>query len=202
QQQIMHDTATDRRQRGEDQCPKQRVLAAIRQNNTGEGERRGAHEGENAEPLTIECLVGQHRQGVQIGDAAKFTAAAASLGTETIWSRCASSAMKTLTRSSAYTNPATTPRRNFCRVKVSSICSIERKGYRPLAPLGRIRTSVSVRYGVEKYAYRLRASLAVAPAAMSAVPAESAARWSSQAISGSRISTLMMRASARSISTS
>jgi hypothetical protein len=72
----------------------------------------------------------------------------------------------------------------------------------PLAPLGRIRTSVSVRYGFEKYAYRLRASLAIAPAAMSAVPAESAARWSSQAISGSRISTLMIRPSARSISTS
>jgi hypothetical protein len=76
------------------------------------------------------------------------------------------------------------------------------KGYRPLLPLGRIRTSVSVRYGFEKYAYRLRASLAVAPAAISAVPAESAARWSSQAISGRRISTLMIRASARSISTS
>src|SRR6516162_5160375 len=110
--------------------------------------------------------------------------------------------MKALTRSSAYTNPATTPRRNFCFAKVSSICSIVWKGYRPLAPLGRIKTSVSVRYGFEKYAYRLRASLAVAPAAMSAVPAESAARWSSQAISGRRISTLMIRASARSISTS
>src|SRR5262249_28340045 len=84
--------------------------------------------------------------------------------------------------------------------KVSSICSIVWKGYRPLAPLGRIRTSVSVRYGFEKYAYRLRASLAVAPAAMSAVPAESAARWSSQAISGSRISTLMIPGRARSAS--
>src|SRR5262249_11116940 len=90
--------------------------------------------------------------------------------------------MKALTRSSAYMNPATTPRRNFCFPKVSSICSIVWKGYRPLVPLGRIRTSVSVRYGFEKYAYRLRASLAIAPAAMSAVPAESAARWSSQAI--------------------
>jgi hypothetical protein len=48
----------------------------------------------------------------------------------------------------------------------------------------------------------LRASLAAAPAAMSAVPAESAVRWFSQAISGRRISTLMIRASARSISTS
>jgi len=76
------------------------------------------------------------------------------------------------------------------------------KGYRPLAPLGRIKTFVSLRYGFEKYAYRLRASVAVAPAAMSAVPAESAARWFSQAISGRRISTPMIRASARSISTS
>src|SRR6516162_9568689 len=61
------------------------------------------------------------------------------------------------------------PRRNFCFPKVSSICSIVWKGYRPLAPLGRIRTSVSVRYGFEKYAYRLRGSLAV--------PSESAASW-------------------------
>src|SRR5215471_3777177 len=110
--------------------------------------------------------------------------------------------MKALTRSSAYTNPATTPRRNFSRANVSSICSIVRKGYRPLVPLGRIRTSVSVRYGFEKYAWRLRPSLGVAPAAISAVPAASAARWSSQAISGRTISTLMIRARARSISTS
>src|SRR5262245_48531044 len=44
------------------------------------------------------------------------------------------------------------PRRNFCRANVSSICSTVWKGYRPLMPLGRIKTSVSVRYGFEKYA--------------------------------------------------
>src|SRR5262249_47546881 len=36
----------------------------------------GAYESENAEPPAIEGLVGQHRQGVRIGDAAKFAAAA------------------------------------------------------------------------------------------------------------------------------
>jgi hypothetical protein len=74
-QQIAHDPAADRRQRGEDQRSEQRVLASICEHHAGEGERHGADEGENAKPLAIECLVGQHRQRVQRGDAAEFTAA-------------------------------------------------------------------------------------------------------------------------------
>src|SRR5262249_48729051 len=52
------------------------VYPAFRgEHHAGEGESHDADEGENAEPLSIERLVDQHRQGVQIGDAAKFTAA-------------------------------------------------------------------------------------------------------------------------------
>jgi hypothetical protein len=48
--------------------------------------------------------------------------------------------------------PGNDPEAKLFSRNVSSICSIVRNGYRPLAPLGRIRTSVSIRYGFEKYA--------------------------------------------------
>ena len=55
---------------------------------------------------------------------------------------------------------------------------------------------------VQGDAYALRASLFVAPAAISAVPAASASRCAFQAVSGRRISMPRMRSNARSISTS
>src|SRR4029077_9066112 len=47
----------------------------IGEHDTGESERDGADESENAKPLAVEGLVDQHRQSVKTGDTAKFPAA-------------------------------------------------------------------------------------------------------------------------------
>jgi hypothetical protein len=75
QDQIARDAAADRRQRREDQCPKQCVVALIGEHDAGKSERHGPDNGKNTEPVAVERLVDQHRQRVAIRDPAKLAAA-------------------------------------------------------------------------------------------------------------------------------